>query len=74
MRLLLDENVPRPLATTLKFLLHFLLHAHHQVDHVLDLDGWGGTDDQSLYEKAAQAGFAAVLTNDARFNGADEGT
>jgi hypothetical protein len=62
MRLLLDENVPQPLTATVKTLLRAL----HDVHHVIDLDGWSGTKDLSLYDQATQAGFEAILTNDAK--------
>lgn len=62
MRLLLDENVPNPLTSAIKT----LLRTAHDVFHVIDLDGWSGTKDQSLYGQAASAGFDAVLTNDAK--------
>ncbi|MFI6319795.1 hypothetical protein ACIBG8_19830 [Nonomuraea sp. NPDC050556] len=54
MRLLLDENVPRPLS---QVLTSFVL---------LDLPGWSGTQDETLYPRAAAAGFHAVITNDGR--------
>lgn len=61
MRLLLDENVPKPLHQALTL---FILS--HKVIHLLDLPGWSGTRDQSLYPRAAAEGFHAVLTNDGR--------
>jgi PIN like domain len=61
-RLLLDENVPAPLTATIKTLLRLT----HDVVHVIDLDGWSGTKDLSLYAQAAEAGFEVVLTNDAK--------
>ncbi|MFD0883018.1 hypothetical protein ACFQ08_00340 [Streptosporangium algeriense] len=61
MRLLLDENVSRPLHQAIKA---FILN--HEIVHLLDLDRWSGTKDESLYPRAADEGFHAVLTNDAR--------
>lgn len=61
MRLLLDENVPKPLHQALNALI-----VTHEVIHLLDLPGWSGTRDQSLYPRAAAEGFHAVLTNDGR--------
>lgn len=62
MKLLLDENVPQPLSSTIKT----LLRSKHQVIHVIDIDGWSGTKDISLYSQAAEAGFQVILTNDAK--------
>jgi len=45
-KLLLDENVPVPLTSTVKS----LLRQAHDVQHVLDFKGWGGTKDCQLYE------------------------
>ncbi|MEO3861931.1 DUF5615 family PIN-like protein [Acrocarpospora sp. B8E8] len=61
MRLLLDENVPRPLH---KVLATFILT--HEIVHLLDLQGWSGTRDESLYPRAAEEGFDVVVTNDGR--------
>ncbi|MFF0774831.1 hypothetical protein ACFYUK_38515 [Nonomuraea wenchangensis] len=61
MRLLLDENVPRPLH---QVLTSFVLN--HDIVHLLDLPGWSGTRDETLYPRAAAAGFHVVLTNDGR--------
>ncbi|KPM53084.1 hypothetical protein ACG83_27245 [Frankia sp. R43] len=61
MKLLLDENVPRPMADIVRILLRT-----HQVIHVHDLPGWAGTKDIELYEKARVEGFEAVLTNDTK--------
>ncbi|MEV0229529.1 hypothetical protein [Nonomuraea sp. NPDC050786] len=61
MRLLLDENVPKPLH---QVLTTFILN--HGIVHLLDLDGWSGTRDESLYPRAAADGFDAILTNDGR--------
>jgi hypothetical protein len=60
MRLLLDENVPAQLSKTLKI----LLQSSHDIAHVNDLDGWPGTQDEPLYDRAAEDGFNVVLTND----------
>lgn len=61
MKLLLDENVPRPLH---QVLTAFLLK--HEIVHLLDLPGWSGTRDESLYPRAVTEKFHAVLTNDGR--------
>jgi hypothetical protein len=61
-RLLLDENVPKPLSETIKI----LLRSAHDVTHLVELDGWSGTQDLTLYEKVAKAGFEVILTNDAK--------
>ncbi|MFD3561922.1 DUF5615 family PIN-like protein [Streptomyces sp. NPDC058686] len=61
MKLLLDENVPRPMADIIRILLKA-----HEVVHVHDLPGWAGTKDIELYEKARAEGFEAVLTNDTK--------
>ncbi|GGL07328.1 PIN-like domain-containing protein [Planomonospora parontospora] len=61
MRLLLDENVPKPLRDVLSAFI-----VNHQVVHLLDLPGWSGTRDETLYPRAATEGFHAVLTNDGR--------
>ncbi|RVX45127.1 hypothetical protein EDD27_7904 [Nonomuraea polychroma] len=61
MRLLLDENVPKPLH---RILTTFLLN--HEIVHLLELDGWSGTRDESLYPLAAADGFDVILTNDGR--------
>lgn len=60
-RLLLDENVSRPLHQAITA---FVLH--HEIVHLLDLDRWSGTKDEKLYPRAAAEGFHVVLTNDAR--------
>lgn len=62
MKVLLDENVPAPITSTVKT----LLHRSHDVQHVIDLPGWSGTKDLHLYGKAKDAGFEVVVTNDAR--------
>ena len=61
MRLLLDENVPRPLHQVLATFIF-----DHEIVHLLDLEGWSGTRDESLYPQGAAAGFHVVLTNDGR--------
>ncbi|MET9341363.1 DUF5615 family PIN-like protein [Nonomuraea sp. NPDC003804] len=61
MRLLLDENVPRPLQ---QVLTSFVLN--HHIVHLLDLPGWSGTQDETLYPRAAAEGFHVVVTNDGR--------
>jgi homoserine dehydrogenase len=60
-RLLLDENVPKPLHQVLSA---FILN--HEITHLLDLEGWSGTRDESLYPRAAAEGFDVILTNDGR--------
>lgn len=62
MKLLLDENVPAPITSTVKA----LLRRSHDVQHVIDLPGWSGTKDLHLYGKAEDAGFEVVVTNDAK--------
>ncbi|GGK80980.1 hypothetical protein Sme01_44540 [Sphaerisporangium melleum] len=61
MRLLLDENVPRQLQQVLTAFI-----VDHEIVHLLDLPGWSGTRDESLYPRAADEGFQVVLTNDGR--------
>ncbi|MDO0935175.1 DUF5615 family PIN-like protein [Streptomyces sp. DG2A-72] len=61
MKLLLDENVPRPMAEIVRILL-----TAHDVLHVHELDGWAGTKDIELYAKARLEGFQAIITNDAK--------
>jgi hypothetical protein len=61
-KLLLDENVPAPITSTVKT----LLRRSHDVQHVIDMPGWGGTKDLHLYGKAKDAGFEVVVTNDAK--------
>ena len=34
--------------------------------HVIDVPGWSGAKDLQLYEKAANAGYRAIVTNDAK--------
>ena len=62
MKLLLDENVPAPMTSTVKT----LLRRSHDVQHVNDMPGWSGTKDLHLYGTAKDAGFQAVVTNDAK--------
>jgi PIN like domain len=61
-KLLLDENVPAPITSTVKT----LLRRSHDVQHVIDLPGWSGTKDLHLYGKAKDAGYEVVVTNDAK--------
>jgi hypothetical protein len=61
-KLLLDENVPAPMTSTVKI----LLRRSYDVQHVIDLTGWSGTKDLHLYGKAKDAGFQVVVTNDAK--------
>ncbi|WP_405418067.1 DUF5615 family PIN-like protein [Streptomyces microflavus] len=58
MKLLLDENVPRPMAEIVRILLKA-----HEVVHVHELKGWTGTKDIELYAKAKTDGFEVVITN-----------
>jgi hypothetical protein len=60
-RLLLDENVPKPLYQALTAFV-----VNHEIVHLLDLPGWSGTRDESLYQLAAAEGFHGVVTNDGR--------
>ncbi|MFJ2650473.1 hypothetical protein ACIO1C_27595 [Streptomyces sp. NPDC087420] len=59
--MLLDENMPRPMANIVRTLL-----AGHNVSHVQDLQGWSGTKDVELYPKARAEGFEAIITNDSK--------
>lgn len=61
MKLLLDENVPRPMAEIVRILLKA-----HEVVHVHELKGWTGTKDIELYAKAKAEGFEVVITNDTK--------
>ncbi|GJF29366.1 hypothetical protein KNE206_20660 [Kitasatospora sp. NE20-6] len=61
MKLLLDENVPLPMARIVRLLLK-----HHVVEHVAELGGWAGTRDVDLYTRAAVDGFQIVVTNDTK--------
>jgi PIN like domain len=58
LRILLDENVARPLHHALRA---FVLG--HEIAHIHDLDGWAGTKDFALYQRAADEGFHVVVTN-----------
>ena len=62
MKVLLDENIPAPVTSTVKM----LLRRSHDVQHVIDMPGWSGTKDLHLYGKAKAAGFEVVVTNDAK--------
>jgi hypothetical protein len=44
LRILLDENVPLPLAHMAR-----LLVKQHELQHVTEIDGWAGTKDVDLY-------------------------
>ena len=57
MRLLLDESIPRPLAASL---------AGHDVLTAQDA-GWDGVENGELLQRAAEAGFDAVITVDKGF-------
>ncbi|GAA2156036.1 hypothetical protein GCM10009760_56570 [Kitasatospora kazusensis] len=61
MKILLDENVPVPLAYMARLLLK-----QHELHHVAEIDGWAGTKDTDLYARAAAAGFQVVITNDTK--------
>ncbi|MFI7385027.1 DUF5615 family PIN-like protein [Streptomyces sp. NPDC049813] len=61
MKLLLDENVPRPMAEIVRILLKA-----HDVVHVHERKGWTGTKDIELYAKAKADGFEVVITNDTK--------
>ncbi|WP_035847111.1 DUF5615 family PIN-like protein [Kitasatospora azatica] len=61
MKLLLDENVPLPMARIVRLLLK-----GHVVEHVAELSGWAGTRDVDLYARAAADGFQIVVTNDTK--------
>lgn len=61
MKLLLDENVPLPMARIVRLLLK-----HHVVEHVAELSGWAGTKDIDLYARAAADGFQIIVTNDTK--------
>ncbi|GAB2924560.1 DUF5615 family PIN-like protein [Streptomyces mayteni] len=61
MKLLLDENVPRPMAEIVRILL-----TKHEVVHVHELKGWAGTKDIELYARAETEGFHVVITNDTK--------
>jgi len=59
MRILLDEDVPRPVLELLQAVLR-----GHEVDHVQTI-GWAGKKDLPLYRDAKQYGYDVVITNDA---------
>jgi PIN like domain len=61
-KVLLDENIPAPVTSTVRM----LLRRSHDVQHVIDMPGWSGTKDLHLYGKAKVAGFEVVVTNDAK--------
>jgi hypothetical protein len=61
LKLLLDENVPRPMAEIVRILLKA-----HDVVHVHELKGWTGTKDIELYAKAQAEDFDVVITNDTK--------
>ncbi|MEU9832024.1 hypothetical protein AB0D67_10850 [Streptosporangium sp. NPDC048047] len=61
MRLLLDENVSKPLHQAIGAFV-----VGHEIVHLLDLDCWSGMRDERLYPRAAAEGFHVILTNDAR--------
>lgn len=61
MKLLLDENVPRPMVEIVRILL-----TAHDVVHVHELAGWAGTKDIALYAKAKAEGFQAIITNEVK--------
>lgn len=60
MRLLLDEDVPKPLLPALQRVL-----SGHEVVHVEDLN-WKSKKDLQLLPDAARRGFNAILTNDSK--------
>jgi PIN like domain len=49
-KVLLDENIPAPVTSTVKT----LLRRSHDVQHVIDMPGWSGTKDLHLYGKAKE--------------------
>jgi hypothetical protein len=59
LKILLDENVAKPLHEALCVFIQ-----GHEIEHVRDLQGWSGTKDLVLYERAASDGFTVILTND----------
>ncbi|MGW0712231.1 DUF5615 family PIN-like protein [Streptomyces sp. NPDC002643] len=61
MKLLLDENVPRPMTEIVRILLKA-----HEVVHVHELKGWTGTKDIELYARAKADGVEVVITNDTK--------
>lgn len=58
MKLLLDENVPAPMTSTVKT----LLRRSHEVQHVNDVPGWSGTKDLQLYQNGLQGLGLAMAT------------
>jgi predicted nuclease of predicted toxin-antitoxin system len=60
MKLLLDEDVPKPLLPALQRIL-----TGHEVVHVDDLH-WKSKKDLNLLPDAAGRGFDAILTNDSK--------
>ena len=67
MKVLLDEDVPKPLLSALQRVL-----AGHDVVHVDDLH-WKSKKDLNLLSDAAGRGFDAILTNDSKqLDDADE--
>lgn len=61
LKLLLDENVPRPMAEIVRILLKA-----HDVVHVHEIKGWTGTKDIELYARAKAEDFDVVITNDTK--------
>ncbi|GHJ49576.1 hypothetical protein Cs7R123_69180 [Catellatospora sp. TT07R-123] len=61
MKILLDENVAMPLTNALRSFLFT-----HDLRHVSEEAAWSGTPDVELYKRAAQEGYDAVLTTDAK--------
>jgi hypothetical protein len=61
LKLLLDENVPRPMTEIVRILLKA-----HDVVHVHDLKGWTGAKDIELYARAQAEDFDVVITNDTK--------
>ncbi|MFC7101222.1 DUF5615 family PIN-like protein [Nonomuraea rubra] len=60
MKILLDENVPEPLAEPLSWLLvrkHEMTHVNAQ---------WKGIKDRQLYDKAKRKGYDVVISNDSQ--------
>ena len=58
MRILLDEDVPRPVLDLLRHVLR-----GHEVHHV-HMIRWAGKKDLPLYQDAKNAGYDVVVTND----------
>lgn len=59
-KLLMDEDVPKPLMAAIQQVL-----VGHQVQHVDDLN-WKSKKDVNLLADAGRRGFDAILTNDSR--------